>query len=213
MSGYFRHCFTVFVIILVYGSFSCLCDLLSFCSKAAANEPLRKGLLPDPLPEISIIRHIAGYYILSQPECGISIRYLILFGNVFFCLPDRIIFCISGEQVFRKTLQALFPGDICTCLSFWFIRSVKVFQHDSGRGIFYPGSQFISEFALLFDGRQDRFLSVFKIAQISEPFVKISKGFIVHCAGSFLTVARNKRYGAAAVDQFCDCLSLPELYP
>ena len=124
-----------------------------------------------------------------------------LFGiDIILCQNSRIP-TILLKNCLGKGFQALFTGSRATGTALLLIGKIEIFHFRHGSSGQNGVCQFFRELTLIFDGFQNFFSTLLKIAKICQTGFQIAKGGIIHSAMHFLTVAGDKGDGIAFVHQ------------
>ena len=121
---------------------------------------------------------------------------------------------VTGLSAPKEIGKGFQTGGNCHCgagLSLGTEREVDVFQAGRTHALLNLLLQFRGKFPGLLDGLQDQFLALFHFGKHIGPVLYLCHLNICEAACAFLTVAADKRDGAAVFKQFCAVEDLPGL--
>ena len=108
---------------------------------------------------------------------------------------------IPLQKILCQRCQSLFPGNHGSGAALRLIGPVQILQLHHGFCSLNLCPELRRHFPLLLDGANDGFLPLLQVPKVTEPLIKASQLLIVHGAGFFLPVPRNKGDGVALVNQ------------
>ena len=116
-----------------------------------------------------------------------------------------------GKQLVGQWFDASLACHLPLGATFLLERQIDIFKVLFGGGMSNGCRQHVRQLALLTDAVQHGFLAVGQLTQIAQALLQFPQLNVVEPAGGFFAVARNKRHGGAAVQQFDSGVDLVRL--
>ncbi len=127
-------------------------------------------------------------------------------SHAFLCVDKaggqllRLLGRILPQRIGQR-LQTRLDGDLTARAALRLIGQVEIFEFGFTQSAINCGGEFITEFALVGNGFQNRLATILQLAQITETGFQLSQLGIIKPAGYFLTITCDKRHGIPFIQQ------------